>query len=170
MVDQTVKAPFASLIRDRRIAMGMTQEELAREVGCPQQTIEKIEKGKTRKSSYFPVIFSKLGLDLGLLTGAASLRLEPAAPRKFLKTSAFKFYIGKWREFMGVPVVDAARAVGLPADEYQAHETYPINFTLGQVAALADEFGVRGDQFWFPPPRTHRNLQAPAVRKKVAKK
>jgi hypothetical protein len=44
-----------------------------------------------------------------------------------------------------------ARAAALAPDEYEAFETYPINFTLGQIAALADELGIRGDQFWFPP-------------------
>lgn len=163
-------APFAAIIRDRRIALHMTQEQLAREIGCPQQTIEKIETGKTRKSGYFPTIFSKLGLDLALLTGAAATQQRPSTRQKFLKSASFKFYVKDWREFMGVKVGDAAKAAGLPDDEYQAHETYPINFTLGQVAALAELFGVTGDQLWFPPPKPRSATATPKPTKKAARR
>lgn len=152
MPEQQVSAPFATLIRDKRVAIGMTQDQLAGRVGCPQQTIEKIETGKTRKSGYFPVIFSVLGLDLNLLTGA-----KPAAsatpPRKFVRSSAIKFYVRDWREFMGVSTAVAAKAAKLSEDQYQLHEVYPINFTLEQVFYLAEAIGVRGDQFWFSPPK-----------------
>lgn len=170
MANQLVTAPFAALIRDTRVALGMTQDQLAREIGCPQQTIEKIETGKTRKSGYFPVIFAKLGLDLGLLAGAPSRSATPA-PTKFIKTSSLKFYIREWREFMGTRVEPAAKAAGLPLNEYEAHETHPINFTLGQVAALATAIGVRGDQFWFPPPKNRPATGAPTavVRKRASK-
>jgi hypothetical protein len=70
---------------------------------------------------------------------------------------------------MGVAVGDAAKAAGLPTDEYQAHETYPINFTLGQVAALADLFGVRGDQLWFPPPRAKPGLITTSKKKRAVR-
>jgi len=169
MADQSVTAPFAALIRDTRVARGMTQEQLAREIGCPQQTIEKIESGKTRKSGYFPVIFAKLGLDLGLLAGTPSRPVSPQ-PAKFLKTSSFKFYIREWREFMGGRIEAAAKAAGLPSDEYEAHEAHPINFTLGQVAALAAAIGVRGDQFWFPPPKARAAIsKATSTRKRASK-
>jgi len=90
---------------------------------------------------------------------------------KFLRTSKRRFFVRDWREFMGVKVESAAKAAGLGPDEYEAYEVYPINFTLGQIAALADEFGIRGDQFWFPPPK---GKPAPitagsATRKRAAK-
>jgi len=103
---------------------------------------------------------------------AAEQRPRSAPPRKFLRTSKHKFYVMEWRKFMvGDRVDGAARAAGMPTDEYQAFETYPINFTLAQIAALADEFGIRGDQFWFPPPK---GKPAPitagsATRKRAAK-
>ncbi len=150
---QPVTAPFASLIRERRNAIGVTQEDLARQVGCPQQTIEKIESGKTRKSGYLPDIFSILGLDLRLLTGSKAPARRPSVPRKFVRNGAMKFYVKNWREFMGVSITTAAEAAGLREEEYEAHEVYPINFTLEQVFRLAEAIGVRGDQFWFPPPK-----------------
>jgi len=85
---------------------------------------------------------------------------QVSSTAKFLRSSSFRFYIKDWREFMGASVAQAARAAGLDADEYQAFETYPINFTLGQVVALASEFGVRGEQFWFPPPKRPEQSKA----------
>lgn len=85
-------------------------------------------------------------------------RIQPQTiPTKLIRTSRQKFYIREWREFMGVKIDAGARAAGMDEDEYQAYEAYPINFTLAQIVALADEFGCRGDQFWFPAPRQPRN-------------
>ncbi|BEV44804.1 hypothetical protein [Afipia carboxidovorans] len=93
---------------------------------------------------------------------------EPSGrPVKFLRSSKHKFYVAEWREFMGVKIDAAARAAGLGINEYQAFETYPINFSLIQFVALADEFGIRGDQFWFPPPK---GKPAPAQAAGAAKK
>lgn len=167
MEQQSVAAPFATLIRDRRVAIGMTQEQLAREIGCPQQTIEKIESGKTKRSGYLPEIFSKLGIDLALLTGVPQGKAVRQSPPKFIRNRTFKFYVQEWREFMGVKVDDAAEAAGMDVDEYQAFEHYPINFGLAQIVALAEEFGIRGDQFWFPPPK---GKPAPIAHMPIAKK
>ena len=64
---------------------------------------------------------------------------------------------------MGVKIDAAARAAGLGINEYQAFEAYPINFTLVQFVALADEFGIRGDQFWFPAPKGKPASTAPVM-------
>lgn len=98
---------------------------------------------------------------------------QVAAPApKFLRSSKHKFYVREWRKFMAGDKIDAAaKAAGLPPDEYQAFETYPINFTLGQIAALADELGIRGDQFWFPPPKTPKLAAVhPPIRAKASTK
>ena len=80
---------------------------------------------------------------------------SPASPTnvKFIRSKTFRFYVAEWREFMGVSLQSASKAAGMPDDEYGAFEFYPVNFTLAQIVALADEFGIRGDQFWFPPPK-----------------
>lgn len=88
-------------------------------------------------------------------------------PAKVIKSRSFKFYVAEWREFMGVSVNDAARALGLSEGQYEVLEFYPINFSLAQVVELADLFGVRGDQFWFPAPK---NRPAPPATVKQAAK
>ncbi len=57
----------AELVRVYREAKGWSQTELAKRVGTNQQTIEKIESGKTKRSSFLPQIFSALGIKLELL-------------------------------------------------------------------------------------------------------
>ena len=42
--------PFGRLVRERRRALDLTQEELARRVGCAAITIRKIEAGDMRTS------------------------------------------------------------------------------------------------------------------------
>lgn len=54
----------ATLIRTARKARDLSQAELGRRVGAPQQTIEKIEKGTIRHSRLFPKLAVELGLPL----------------------------------------------------------------------------------------------------------
>lgn len=51
-------------IKARRKELGLDQFELANAVGTRQQTIDKIERGITKKSSYLPRIAQHLGMDL----------------------------------------------------------------------------------------------------------
>jgi transcriptional regulator with XRE-family HTH domain len=50
------------MVRQARLAHGWSQPELARRVGTTQQTIEKIELGKVRHSSFLPAIAQELGI------------------------------------------------------------------------------------------------------------
>jgi hypothetical protein len=110
----------------------------------------------------------ELGIDESQLRGADQVALtQTVAPAKFLKSSRHKFYIQEWREFMGSKVESAASAVGLDVDGYLAHETHPINFNLGQVTALAEEFGIRGDQFWFSPPKARQAVPSQVTPRKI---
>jgi phage repressor protein C with HTH and peptisase S24 domain len=54
----------------------MTQTELARQVGTNQQTIDKIESGIIKKSSFLPTILPKLGIPLDVLVNEESGRLH----------------------------------------------------------------------------------------------
>jgi transcriptional regulator with XRE-family HTH domain len=51
-----------SSIKAAREAKGMTQAELAEEVGVAQQTIDKIESGKMKRTTYLPEIQSALSM------------------------------------------------------------------------------------------------------------
>jgi len=51
-----------TLIRETREARKMSQTELAKRVGTTQQTIEKIEKGSVKHSSFLPAIAQELSI------------------------------------------------------------------------------------------------------------
>src|SRR6516165_3932965 len=55
---------IATLVKRARAAAGISQPELARRVQTSQQTIDKIETGKVRHSSFLPAIAVELGVPL----------------------------------------------------------------------------------------------------------
>lgn len=143
----------------------MTQQQVADHFKMARPSVTQWELGTSRPDqTKFTALAALYDVPLGWLmdgkgevppnekvTAAKNSKSAPPG-RKWIQSSAIKFYVRDWREFMGVRLPAAAKAAGLDEDEYQAHETHPINFTLAQIVALADEFGVRGDQFWFQPP------------------
>jgi transcriptional regulator with XRE-family HTH domain len=46
----TISSTFASALKQRRKALDLTQQELARQVGCAVVTIQRIEQGTLRPS------------------------------------------------------------------------------------------------------------------------
>ena len=61
----------------------MSQQKLAELVGTKQQTIEKIERGVIKRSSFLPQILSQLELDLGMLVQPGekpSIRIGQSEP------------------------------------------------------------------------------------------
>ncbi len=63
-------------IRRERVARGMSQAQLAAEVGISQPAIRKIESGQTERSRYLPQICSVLGL---AVTDLDRMELSPMA-------------------------------------------------------------------------------------------
>src|SRR5215472_547513 len=55
---------IAAIIKKARALKGISQPELARRVGTTQQTIDKIEQGKVRRSSFLAAIALELGVPL----------------------------------------------------------------------------------------------------------
>lgn len=161
-------------IKRAREARKWSQRDLGERIGVSQVAIKKIETGETAQSKHLPRIAQTLEIDLSELVpdlAPASGKVRPAPPAslpaKIIKSRNFKFYVEDWREFMGVSVNDAARALGLSEGQYEVLEFYPINFTMAQVVELADLFGVRGDQFWFPPPKGRPAPAKPAAKKRA---
>jgi transcriptional regulator with XRE-family HTH domain len=151
-------------LKSARKRTGLTQDDVARHFGINRVSVTQWELGISRPDQTKFVELARLfSVPLEWLiegTGPApepkqgTKRSAPSSARdKFVKSLAFKFYVRDWREFMGVKVEVAAKAAHMDPDQYQAFETYPINFNLQQVVSLAEVIGVRGDQFWFPPPK-----------------
>lgn len=61
----TVEAELGRVVRDRRSAVGMTQEDLASLTGIPQANLSKIERGAaTAKFDTYLRLCQALGIDL----------------------------------------------------------------------------------------------------------
>jgi transcriptional regulator with XRE-family HTH domain len=54
-------------VRHYRERLGLSQDELAIRVGAAQQTIQSLESGKIRKSTFLPLIAKELGIDFDAL-------------------------------------------------------------------------------------------------------
>jgi len=67
-------------VRHYRERLGLSQDELAARVGAAQQTIQSLESGKIRKSTFLPLIAKEFGVDFdALLFGNEPPTLASAA-------------------------------------------------------------------------------------------
>ena len=73
-------------IRYYRERLGLSQDELALRVGAAQQTIQSLESGKIRKSTFLPHIAKVLGVDFDTLLSGNDL-LTPATKPVFMATA-----------------------------------------------------------------------------------
>jgi DNA-binding XRE family transcriptional regulator len=144
-------APFAKMIKEAREGAKLTQAQLADAVGCPQQTIEKIERGITKTSGYFPRIFSRLGIDLEILAEQSQPGRSTKVPEKPKKSPPRKVYLREWRKFMNADIADLARIAGGDIGGYQYLEQFPYKLSMEQMANLAEAIGISPEQVWFPP-------------------
>ncbi len=144
-------APFADMIREARVAAKLTQAQLADAVGCPQQTIEKIERGVTRTSGYLPRIFSRLGIDLEVLAEKSQPGRSTKKPERTKKAPPRRVYLREWRKFMNADIAALAKIAGGDVDGYQYLEQFPYKLSLEQMANLAEAIGISPEQVWFPP-------------------
>lgn len=71
-IDMASLTSLGARVRYCRERLGLSQDELALRVGAAQQTIQRLESGKIRKSTFLPYIAKELGVDFDrLLYGIA---------------------------------------------------------------------------------------------------
>ena len=58
---------IAKRTKDKRIALGLTQSELATLASTTQQSIEQLESGKTKRPRFLPELAKALNSDLAWL-------------------------------------------------------------------------------------------------------
>lgn len=74
-------------VRHYRERLGLSQEELAARVGAAQQTIQSLETGKIRKSTFLPHIARELGVDFNALLFGGGVASLPQSTRPLLMAS-----------------------------------------------------------------------------------
>lgn len=172
------KMELSERLKFARKRARLTQDDVARHFGINRVSVTQWELDSSRPDqSKFVELAALLGVPLLWLMDGTGPEPDEISPEpknsgpgrsKFLKTSNRKFYVREWREHAKERVENAAMAAGLSVDEYEAFETHPVNFTLAQLEAIADEIGVAGHQFWFPPPR--KKEQAPPAGSRVLRR
>lgn len=69
---------FSQMLKNERIRLGLTQDEIAKRCGVSKRTYNYYEDGERAASSDFLMAFSMLGADLNyLFTGERTKKLEP---------------------------------------------------------------------------------------------
>lgn len=75
-------------VRHYRERLGLSQDELALRVGAAQQTIQSLESGKIRKSTFLPHIAKALGVDFdALMFGKQYLKPIITSPASLMATA-----------------------------------------------------------------------------------
>lgn len=77
MPDEIFSDTLGSRVKFYRERLGISQDELATRVGAAQQTIQSLEAGKIRKSTFLPFISKELGVDSDTLLFGAE---HPSVP------------------------------------------------------------------------------------------
>lgn len=71
------RAPLSSMVKRRRKALGLTQAQVAERAGVTQQTIQKLETGKSLGSTRILQIGEALGLPVSVLRDSVNSDFKP---------------------------------------------------------------------------------------------
>lgn len=82
MAERGDSQPIGRRVRDARIALGMSQDDLAKAAGTTQTTVEKIENSKSTRSRFLPAVFSVLRLPLEELAPSGATVLGSTIARR----------------------------------------------------------------------------------------
>lgn len=74
---------IGAIVRTKREARGLSQQDLARSIGIKQQSLDAVEKGRTQRSKFLPEIVAELGIDPELV----GLPKESPAEGGIIRTS-----------------------------------------------------------------------------------
>jgi len=107
-------------VRYYRERLGLSQEELALRVGAAQQTIQSLESGKIRKSTFLPSIAKELGVDFdALLFGGEQPGFAPGA-RPLLMASTRRVPLFSTRDCLPVQGYLKDQSVPSPTGKWVA--------------------------------------------------
>lgn len=67
---------FGTIVKERREALGMSQEDLAAAANTSQGTIDKIENNRSLRSRFLPAVFNALNLPLDMLAKSTASEVQ----------------------------------------------------------------------------------------------
>jgi len=107
-------------VRYYRERLGLSQEELALRVGAAQQTIQSLESGKIRKSTFLPHIAKELGVDFDALLFGGEQPGLAAGVRPLLMASTRRVPLFTTRDCVAVQAYLRDQSVQSPTGKWVA--------------------------------------------------
>lgn len=148
--DQTVTEAGLSTIGTRvryyRECLDLSQEELAARVGAAQQTIQSLESGKIKKSTFLPHIAKELGIDIDqLLFGNEKLGSNPVL-RPLMMAAARRVPLFATRDGDRVLAFLSDQAVSSPSGKWVSMD-YSLPFADSGPRLFAVKLNVSDEAF-----------------------
>lgn len=107
-------------VRHYRERLGLSQDELASRVGAAQQTIQSLESGKIRKSTFLPHIAKELGVDFDDLFLGNTPPSQVQAANPLLMTSTRRVPLFSTRDCERVQAYLQDQTVNSPSGKWVA--------------------------------------------------
>lgn len=138
--------PIGARIRYYRERLGLSQDELALRVGAAQQTIQSLEAGKIKKSTFLPHIAKALGVDLDSLLFGNGHSAPISASRPILMASARRVPLFVTRDSEWVLAFLEDQAVSSPSGKWVSMD-YSLPFAESGSRLFALKLSVSDEAF-----------------------
>lgn len=133
-------------VRHYRERLGLSQEELAVRVGAAQQTIQSLEAGKIRKSTFLPHIARELGIDIDALLFGTEQPVLPPSTRPLLMASTRRVPLFSTRDCELVQSYLKDQSVQAPTGKWVAMD-YSQPFAESGSRLFALKLGLSDEEF-----------------------
>ncbi|WAR43021.1 helix-turn-helix domain-containing protein [Methylomonas rapida] len=133
-------------IRHYRERLGLSQDELALRVGAAQQTIQSLESGKIRKSTFLPQIAKALGVDFDTLLFGQRADEPVRALRPLLTATARRVPLFTTRDCAWVQAFLTDQAVQSPSGKWVSMD-YSLPFAESGSRLFALKLGLSDETF-----------------------
>jgi transcriptional regulator with XRE-family HTH domain len=133
-------------VRHYRERLGLSQDELAARVGAAQQTIQSLESGKIKKSTFLPLVAKELGVDFDalLLGNEQSSQANPLRP--LLMASARRVPLFSTRDCELVHAYFKDQSVPSPTGKWVSMD-YSLPFAESGPRLFALKLGLSDEAF-----------------------
>lgn len=133
-------------VRYYRERLGLSQDELALRVGAAQQTIQSLESGKIRKSTFLPLIAKELGADFDTLLFGSPHPAHVKTERPLLMASTRRVPLFSTRDCDLVHTYLNNQSVPSPSGKWVAMD-YSLPFAESGPRLFALKLGLSDEAF-----------------------
>jgi len=133
-------------VRHYRERLGLSQDELAVRVGAAQQTIQSLESGRIRKSTFLPQIAKELGVDFDVLQFGGDQQVLAPAAQPLLMASTRRVPLFSTRDCELVHAYLKNQSVQSPTGKWVAMD-YSLPFAESGPRLFALKLGLSDEAF-----------------------